>query len=146
MVPKKRFSRPKFAIYSLIGAAAFTLSLAALFTLLDVILPPESDRSAGITFLRLVWGMFLFFSAPVVAAAFLLLFTKVPDDLTYGYGCALYYGPMVLAELFRELGMYPGWPPYAAALLVVSLVCYIVWLKMFREEYEERKKYDQDGE
>ena len=42
--------------------------------------------------------------------------------------------------------MYPGWPPYAAALLVVSLVCYIVWLKMFREEYEERKKYDQDGE
>lgn len=90
--------------------------------------------------------MFLFFSAPVVAAAFLLLFTKVPDDLTYGYGCALYYGTMVLAELFRELGMYPGWPPYAAALLVVSLVCYIVWLKMFREEYEERKKYDRDGE
>lgn len=146
MGPKKRFSRLKYAIYALIVAVTLALSLAALLTLLDVILPSGSGRSAGVTFMRLVWIMFLFFSAPAVVAAFLLIFTKVPDDLTYGYGCALYYGTVVLAELFRELGMYPGWPPYAVALLVVSLVCYIVWLKMFREEYEERKKYDPDDE
>lgn len=74
-----------------------------------------------------VWAcittMFWFFSAHLVVAASLLLFTNIDEGWTYGLGCGLYYGTVFGAWIFRRMD------EYEAAFVVSALICYIVYSK-----------------
>ena len=80
----------------------------------------------------------LMFSAGGIVGGLLLITTRIPDDLTFGYGCALFYGTVfggyALSEIIAE--GYEEWA-YIIAFAVDVLICYIIWLNEFKGRYPE---------
>lgn len=80
----------------------------------------------------------LMFSAGGIVGGLLLITTRIPDDLIFGYGCALFYGTVfggyALSEIIAE--GYEEWA-YIIAFAVDVLICYIVWINEFKGRYPE---------
>ena len=76
--------------------------------------------------------MFLAFFAGTAVAAVLLLITKIPTDLTFGFGNGLYYGALGSALLIGKLWEIPSEAAYIIGFIIAALVCYIVWIKKFK--------------
>ena len=83
-------------------------------------------------------GLHMFFVAGISVGAVLIFITKVPEHLCIGFGVALYYGTIFLGGFVRDLLDAPEATPihYGIAFVIISLVCYISWLKQFKQEYE----------
>lgn len=80
----------------------------------------------------------MFFVAGISVGAVLIFITKVPEALCICFGVALYYGTIFLGGFVRDLLDAPEATPthYGMAFVYVALVCYIFWLKKFKQECE----------
>ena len=83
---------------------------------------------------------YLWFTAPFTVAAVLALFLWERPEWCVGFGAALYYGTVVLASQLRDFLVTSDTALYAVSFTIVSLICYIVWLKNFKSRYAEDTK------
>lgn len=76
----------------------------------------------------------LCFASPWVSALLLLL-TDIPEDLTFGFGAALYYGTLVVAHFTEKAGwVMKDLDRYFVGFIISALICYIVYLRRFKNE------------
>lgn len=77
-------------------------------------------------------AIFMFAGASVALGAILAFIGILHTDYCVGFGAALYYGTMFLARLLTEMNVCYESKSDEIAFVIVSLVCYIVWLKWFK--------------
>lgn len=84
-------------------------------------------------------AVFFLFGGGSFVAALLLILTNMSDDLVFGFGHGLYYGTYLgggaIHELLRK--RVPEIDCLAIAFVITALVCYIVWLKKFKDKQKE---------
>jgi len=77
-------------------------------------------------------AMFWYLGAGTAVGGILLLLNIVPINLCIGFGCALYYGTVFLSAFLSNFIYGAEINRYCISFVIVSLVCYIVWLKKFK--------------
>ena len=87
----------------------------------------------NVVFLRTTAMVFGIFGAGSAVGGGLLLITPIPRDLAFGFGNGLYYGTLAAGYFISKLMGYESTMFYLIGLIISSLVCYIVWLKEFKE-------------
>lgn len=86
-------------------------------------------------FFKSVVISFLFFFAFPLVGALLILCTKMKDDYCFGYGAALYYGTVVVSNIFKKLYQINSFDCYVIGFIFTVLICYITWLKYFKKRH-----------
>ena len=120
----KRFLNFRFGLALFYVALGFLLS--ALLAGLCCLIP-------GVGFWNTAQSMYFIFFAPTAAIALLLILTSMNENLTYGFGIALYYGTVAIAATTLKLGWYiPNWDRLLLGFAITALICYITWLKKFK--------------
>lgn len=120
----KRFlnSRWRLAIWLICGSLLVTILLAGPLCLMP-----------GVGFWYAAQNMFFLFTAFPIASALLLILTPIDEDLSFGFGAALYYGTLAIAAATLKLGWYiPDWDRLLLSFAITALICYIVWLEKFK--------------
>ena len=79
------------------------------------------------------WSYILFFANTIPTSA-LLLVTQIPEDLTFGFGCGLYYGTLATATLLQKILAISENTALEIGFIIDALICYIVWLKIFKKD------------
>ena len=84
------------------------------------------------------WGemskaMYFMIGAPCHIGALLLFLLKIEVTYACGFGVALYYGTIFLGGFIGDMMIENEWS-YVAAFVIVSLLCYIFWIKQAKEE------------
>lgn len=105
------------------------LFVAVISILLSVILGAVLSLIDG-HFWRSTQIVFWFFFAPGIVSALLLVLTNIETDLSWGFGCGLYYGSAFLIAIFEKIGNKSL--PYIAAISLAITVCYCIYLKKFQ--------------
>lgn len=113
-----------YALFAILGSVVFSAFLAALFSII------------GGNFWRLVQIVYLWFGAPLTVAGLLILLLNFKEELSYGYGCALYYGSALIASLLNKWFDITFKTSYIIAFVIVALLSYIFWLKHHKEKEE----------
>lgn len=127
---EERRLRLRFA-FLLIGISlAVSVLLGALFALIGL----NEDTTYLENFAIMTGAMFWFVGAGVAAGGILLLANIVSIDLCIGFGCALYYGTILLSGFLSNFIYSAESDRYIISFVIVSLVCYIVWLRKFKPE------------
>jgi hypothetical protein len=79
-------------------------------------------------------GCFFYFGAGGVVGAILYAIIPLPDDYAFGFGYGLYYGALVSASVIKKLwGSVPDDAAIAIGFIIAALVCYILWLKVYKD-------------
>ena len=104
------------------------LYMTVISILLSAILGAVLSLIAG-NFWRLTQCVFWFFFAPGIVSALLLVLTNIETDLSWGFGCGLYYGSVFLIAIFEKTGDKSL--PYIAGISLTIAVCYCIYLKKF---------------
>ncbi len=104
------------------------LYMAVISILLSVILGAALSIIAG-TFWDMTQSIFWFFCAPGIVSALLLVLTNIESNLSWGFGCGLYYGSVFLISIFEKVGDKSL--PYIAGISLTIAVCYSIHLKKF---------------
>ena len=90
--------------------------------------------------------IFWWFTAPAAVASIILLLNMLPVDLAYGFGCAIYYGTAGIWGLLPKIGIYgEDGSMLACSALITCLICYIVYIKKFKDEHKETDKIDENS-
>ena len=90
---------------------------------------------AGMDFGNAVYAMYVLFCAPATVSAFLMVLTPISENLSYGFGCGLYYGTCAVYVITIKLGWtMPELSRYLLGFIIASLVCYIVWLNKYKSK------------
>lgn len=115
---------------------ASSFALSAVLGLLHAVMPSDKPFFDG--WIRATEICYLLFGGGAAAAGVLLLITTIPSDLAYGFGNGLHYGTLIMAGLLQWL-IGPIKESYSCivALVIVSLICYIVYIRRFKSKYEE---------
>lgn len=123
----KWFFRNKytFAAFSILTSVAFSAFLALFFSI------------AGGRYWDLVIIMFFWFGAPLSVAGLLVLLINLDESLSFGYGCALYYGSVFLAGLLQKWFHIAHHVGLIIAFVIVALSCYVFWLKHHKKKEEK---------
>ena len=125
---EERNWRYRFA-FLLIGVSLVVPAiLGALFALIGL----DEDTTYLKNFAVMAEAMFWFVGAGMAVGGILLLANIVPINLCIGFGCALYYGTFLLSALLSNFIYGAESNRYIISFVIVSLVCYIVWLKKFK--------------
>lgn len=80
-------------------------------------------------FLDSVIDMFLLWCAPAVVAALLVILTPISIDLSFGFGCGLYYGTWAAYSIISKFSWSTNFA-WIAGFIFAALVCYIVYLNI----------------
>ena len=96
--------------------------------LLSVILGAVCSLIGG-RFWYLAQSLFLLFFAPGIVSALLLVLTNIKTNLSWGFGCGLYYGSLFLIAIFKKAGDTSL--PYIAGISLTIAICYCIYLKNF---------------
>lgn len=79
-------------------------------------------------------GCFFYFGACGVVGAILYAIIPLSYDYAFGFGCGLYYGALVSASVIKKLwGSIPDDAAIAIGGIIAALVCYILWLKVYKD-------------
>ena len=78
--------------------------------------------------------MFFFLGGGFAAGGVLLILNILPENLCIGFGCALYYGTILLSGFLSDFIYGPDSNRCCISFVIVSLVCYIVWLRKFKPD------------
>lgn len=124
-------SRTKVALGYILGSLALTIVLSLLLGLIHLI----TDKEFIEVLPRIISLVYLWIGAAPAAAGVLLLVTSVPEDLAFGFGCGLYYGTGIAASWIRDWLNVSESSACVIAFIIVALICYIIWLKEFKQEY-----------
>ena len=111
-------NRYGLALWMCIVACLLSLFLGVMFYVIV-----QSD------FLDLVIAMFLMWCAPAVVAALLLILTPISEDLSFGFGCGLYYGTLMAYSIISKFTWSPSFA-WIGGFIFAALVCYIVYNKL----------------
>ena len=125
-------SRYKWALYFV----CISICISALFGLIFALV--LGDLSGK--FLEASKICFLWFFAWAFVSAMLLLFTKIPEELSMGFGAGIYYGTAVSAYMIRYFFEVQLKASYGIGFIITILVCYIVWLKNFKRRYSSEEE------
>lgn len=106
-----------------------SLFMTIISILLSVILGAVLSLIDG-AFWRLTQIVFWFFFAPGIVSALLLVLTNIETDLSFGFGCGLYYGSVFLIAIFGKIGEKSL--PYIAGISLTIAICYCIYLKKFQ--------------
>ena len=79
-----------------------------------------------------IQSMFWCFGAPSVVSGLLLILTPISEDLSIGFGYGLYYGSIFTIYIFTKIESETL--PYVAGILLTAVVCYAVYLKLFKDK------------
>lgn len=116
------------------GWAAFYVIIAVVLTvILGFIFSLVFGNVSWEGFWRASSLMFWYFFAGAIVAAILLIITKIPIGLTFGFGCGLYYGTIAAAWILEEFFSVEGNARYSIGVVFATLVCYVVWLKKYKD-------------
>lgn len=119
------------------GWAAFYVIITAVLTvILGFIFSLVFGNVSWEGFWRASSLMFWYFSAGAIVAAILLIITKIPINLTFGFGCGLYYGTIAAAWILEEFFSVGGSAGCSIGFVFAALVCYVVWLKKYKDNSE----------
>ncbi len=122
-------SRYTVALYATLISLLFSFFIGTIFFLIV-----KND------YLGCVLGIWWLFGAPLFTASILLIFTRLPEDLTFGFGAGIYYGMIFVVILMGDSG-YEKPSSYVTGILISSAVSYIVWRTKFREQYRTEMKH-----
>lgn len=130
---KKRL-RYKGGLLLIAISLAVSVVLGAIFALI----PLATDGGSYLKgFILMSKTMFFMFAAGIAVGGILLIANIVPENFCVGFGCALYYGTIFLAALLSDYITGATANRYIISFVVVSLICYIVWLKKFKPVEQE---------
>ena len=105
------------ALYMAVISILVSMMLGAVCSLIDG------------TFWRATQIAFWFFGAPGIVSALLLVLTNIETDLSWGFGCGLYYGSVFLISIFEKIGDKSL--SYIAGISLTIVVCYSIYLNKF---------------
>ena len=125
----KNKSRMKLALISVLISLSVSVVIGIVFSIFI-----SRGNFLG-TVLKVSTYIYFLFCCGGTVSAILLLITKLPDDLTFGYGNAIYYGTVLLTYFLIEKGDCKSVIAFLVSLVIVCLVCYIVWEKKFKWKY-----------
>ena len=115
--------------FLLIGIAILiSLLLGAFFALIGMGEKSFTDAFV-VCFNYVFWG----FCAGLVAGAILLLLGILPENFCIGFGCALYYGTILLSGFLSNFIYGEEINRLFISFVIVALVCYIAWLTQFKD-------------
>ena len=93
---------------------------------------------SGGSFLNDLWQgmkvMYFVFCAGIHVGGILRLVFKIDEVCALGFGAALYYGTILLAAFLSDYITGAAVNRYIISFIIVSLICYIVWLKKLKPE------------
>lgn len=119
---KKRY---KLAAFYIIISLVFPIPFSGLLCLI-----PKMDD-----FLFVAKYFFFMFSAFPCVSGLLLILTNIPEDLSFGFGAALYYGSLTIAAITQKIGWGMGdTDRIILGFIISALVCYIVYLEHFKSK------------
>lgn len=134
MIIKKIPERILFSSLYLVISAVTTVILGFLFGLFLFLIDTNGDFLNSI---RNGFSIcFFMLSATFAVAGLLTLITKIPWVLSMGFGAGLYYGTVFVAGILRDCLNTSDINLYFISGLIVALICYIVWLKYFKDQCE----------
>ena len=120
--PKEyRKIRWKLALFTIGVSMLCSVVLGAIFALLF-----------NESFIDFFTVMFWFVGAGGTAGGLLMIINILPENLCIGFGCALYYGTILLSAFLSKFIYGAEVNRYVISFVIVSLICYIVWLKEFK--------------
>lgn len=130
MTEKEERRERYISAFYLIGAP-FIISaiLGALFALIGL----DKDTTYLKSFMTMAMAMFLIFGAGAVVGGILLLVNIAPMNACIGFGCALYYGTILLYGFLSKFIYGSEINRFCISLIIVSLICYIEWIKKFKK-------------
>ena len=124
----KPFFKSKYGtiLLILLGTGGFTFSFGGFLTICNGL--KNFWTATGLVF----WG----FSATAVVYAVILLLELIPEDIAYGFGCAIYYGTLGVWLVLQKFGINgPDSSMIACSGLITCLICYIVYNKKYKDKY-----------
>lgn len=126
---EERRLRYKYGLIMILLSLVASIVLGALFSLFR--LGQDSYFHLLVTTSKV---MFLLFGAGIAAGGLLLIGKIVPENLCIGFGCALYYGTIILSSFLSKniLTRYETQELFLISFVIVSLSCYIHWLKNYK--------------
>lgn len=135
-LPKKdkTRSRCRIGLLCIATSIAYSVVFGALLALLRQDVGSYLDNIVTISEVT-----FFMFGAGLAAGGLLLIANIIPEKLCIGFGCALYYGTIFLSSILSKFIDSADINRYIISFTIVSLVCYIAWLKGFKMKYEEEE-------
>lgn len=127
---EERCLRYKFCFFIFGVSLVAPAILGALCALIGL----NEDTTYLKNFAAMCEAMFWFLGAGMAVGGILLLLDIVPMNLWIGFGCALYYGTIFLSAFLSDFIYGADINRYCISFVIVSLVCYIVWLKHFKPD------------
>lgn len=125
------------------------------FAILKIVVSVVLSAILGVIFAAALGGLstknFFYFSltmffcagAPLVIAGLMEIFTRLDEKFTFGLGCGLYYGTIAGAEVVDFFSSMEKTGKFVIGAVIAILVCYIVWLKSFKDPGKEDKQRNQ---
>lgn len=126
---EERRERYISALYLIVSPFIFSAILGALFALIGL----DEDTTYLKNFMAMAKAMFFIFGAGAVAGGILLLLNIAPMTACVGFGCALYYGTILLNGFLSKFIYGAEINIYSISFVIVSLICYIEWIKNFKK-------------
>lgn len=111
----------------IVYAIFFGLFLGSIFSLINT-----HDSYFYNVYTMALSGYFYFGGASLAVWGFLNLITTSSTYVPIGFGPGLYYGTIFLAAFLRDYITTSDSNLYLLSFTIVSLICYIVWLKHFK--------------
>lgn len=104
-----------------------------------------SENSILEDILFMTRAMLLYFGLAGMLGGFLMMATSLQDNLCFGFGFAMYYGTVALAHFLNDIVDASEKTRLLIAFVIVSLVCYIIWLKQFKpdDDVKQLPSYDE---
>ena len=79
---------------------------------------------------------FIWFGAFIAIGGLLIILTNMKPEYCWGYGAALYYGTIFVASLCSKWWKIGEAYKYTIGFIFAFLLCYISWLKYFKEKHD----------
>ena len=119
-------SRTGICCSYIFGSVLLSLFIGLIFFLIASKLP----------FIDNALTVFFVLFAFMAVAGILVLLTKMKPNYCLGYGAALYYGSILISIVCNKWWGIGGSDRYLIGLIFMILICYISWLKYFKEKHD----------
>ncbi len=124
----KRISDCKYG--TLITSMLISIVASAFIGLICWVFVPSTN------YLNWWFAMFVVFGVPAVLYGILHDILKTPENLCWTFSLCIYYGGIFLGYILERIGILASVKATNRAIVgavIVSLVCYIVYLKNYKE-------------
>lgn len=115
---------------------AISIVVPAIFGALFAFIGLDANTTYLRNFVVVSKTVFWLVGAGFVSSAILLIANILPNQFCIGFGCALYYGTILLSAFLSNFIYGADINRYFISFTIVALVCYIVWIRKFKPNNE----------